>query len=248
MIEPFVGSGAVALNLDYEENLLADANADLIAVYHALQRDGAAFIERCAPLFTQRNNTREAYYARRDEFNDTSDARRKAALFVYLNRHGYNGLCRYNGRGKLNVPFGRYVRPRLQREAMHAFHDFLQRCEVRHADFRAVLAEAGRGDFVYCDPPYVPASATANFTSYAQRGFGAADQIDLAECARAAVTRGAWVVISNHDGPETRELYRDADARHELLVPRRISCVGNQRTAARELLVVYRPRFGEKAS
>jgi DNA adenine methylase len=248
LIEPFAGSGAVALNLDYEDNLLADANPDLIAVYRALQRDGPAFIERCTPLFSPSNNVHDAYYALRQEFNATTNATRKAALFVYLNRHGYNGLCRYNRRGQLNVPFGRYVRPRLQHEAMQVFHDFLQRCEVRHADFRAVMAEAGRGDFVYCDPPYVPASATANFTSYAQNRFGAADQIDLAECARAAVARGAWVVISNHDGPETRELYRDADSRQELLVQRRISCVGNQRTPARELLVVFRPRIGEKAS
>lgn len=248
LIEPFVGSGAVALNLDYPDNLLADANADLVDVYRTLRREGPAFIERCAPLFTPRNNARRAYYAFRDEFNTTRDARRKAALFVYLNRHGYNGLCRYNGRGQLNVPFGRYVRPRLQQEAMQVFHHFLRKCQVRHADFRAVMAEAGRGDFVYCDPPYVPASATANFTSYARNGFGAADQIALAECAHAAVARGAWVVISNHDGPETRELYRHADACQELLVPRRISCVGNQRTPARELLVVFRPRFGQKVS
>ncbi len=240
-IEPFVGSGAVALNLGFARNVIADANRDLMAVYTALQQDGEAFIERCAPLFTPENNASAAFYALREEFNTTSDARRKAALFVFLNRHGYNGLCRYNQKGRFNAPFGRYDGPRFPRERLRAFQAFLQRCEVWHADFRDVLREAGAGDFVYCDPPYTPASATANFTSYSQHGFGPGDQIDLVACCQAAAARGAVVALSNHDTPETRELYRDADTLQELLVARRISCHGANRKHARELLVVYRP-------
>src|SRR5688572_9742254 len=175
LVEPFVGSGTVGLNLGFPRNLLADANRDLIAVYQTLQQEGDAFIESCAPLFVPENNSAEAFYALREEFNQTTDARRKAALFIFLNRHGYNGLCRYNARGRLNVPFGRYDGPRFPRERMRLFHRFLQTCEVRHADFRAVIAESGAGDFVYCDPPYVPASDTANFTGYARDGFTSAD-------------------------------------------------------------------------
>lgn len=241
LIEPFVGSGVVGLNLGFPENVLADSNADLVAVYSFLQHDGEAFIDACATLFTPDHNNAGAFYALRDEFNTTNDARRKAALFVYLNRHGYNGLCRYNRRGRFNVPFGRYTRPRLPRERMRTFHAFLQRCDVRQADFRAVLAEAGAGDFVYCDPPYVPASATANFTEYAQHGFTAKAQHDLVACCQAAAQRGACVALSNHDTPETRQLYAIADECHELLVPRRISCHSATRAPARELLVVFRP-------
>jgi DNA adenine methylase len=241
LIEPFVGSGAVALNLGIRQTLLADSNRDLISVYRQLRRGGEKFIAECARLFVPENNARGPYYALRAEFNSTRAPRRKAALFVYLNRHGYNGLCRYNASGGYNVPFGRHTGPRLPREAMRAFHAFLQRCDLRHADFRDVLAEAGDGDFVYCDPPYVPASATANFTSYAKAGFGPQDQRDLAACCEAARRRGAVVVLSNHDTPETRELYRDADERRELLVARRISCDGASRNKVRELLVVYRP-------
>jgi DNA adenine methylase len=240
-IEPFVGSGTVALNLGFPHNILADTNRDLIAVYAALQREGDGFIESCAPLFVPENNAAEAFYALRDEFNLTTDARRKAALFIFLNRHGYNGLCRYNARGRLNVPFGRHKGPRFPRERMRAFQAFLQTCELRHADFRTVMAESGPGDFVYCDPPYVPTSDTANFTTYARDGFTTRDQIELAACCHHAALRGACVAISNHDTPATRELYRDADECHELIVPRRISCQTATRTHARELLVVYRP-------
>lgn len=240
-VEPFVGSGTVALNLGLPHNLLSDTNGDLIALYAMLQREGDAFIENCAPLFTAENNSSAAFYALRDEFNRTTDARRKAALFLFLNRHGYNGLCRYNARGRLNVPFGRYLGPRFPRERMRAFHAFLQGCALRHADFRDVIAETGDGDFVYCDPPYVPASHTANFTTYAQDGFTARDQADLAAASEAAARRGACVAISNHDTPETRALYRHASEFHELLVPRRISCHSATRSHVRELLVVFRP-------
>ena len=241
LIEPFVGSGAVALNLGFEQSLLADANRDLVDVYRELKRGGERFSEECAALFTKGNNSAEAFYPFRAEFNATRDRRRRAALFVYLNRHGYNGLCRYNASGGFNVPFGRYKLPRFPRHEMLAFHAVLQRCIILHADFRDVLAQAGAGDFVYCDPPYVPVSATAHFTAYAKAGFGPQDQRDLAACCREARLRGAVVVLSNHDTPETRLLYADADERRELLVARRISCDGANRNKARELLVVYRP-------
>lgn len=241
LVEPFVGSGAVALNLKLPANLLADTNADLIGVYARLRDTPGAFIAECADLFTPGANTATVYYARREEFNATADPARRAALFVYLNRHGYNGLCRYNARGGFNVPFGRYAAPYFPREEMQAFQTLLQRCTLQHADFRTVLAQTGPGDFVYCDPPYVPASATANFTAYARTAFGPAEQRELAACCEGARRRGAIVALSNHDTPETRALYAGADECHELLVRRQISCHGANRTSARELLVVYRP-------
>jgi len=245
LIEPFVGSGAVALNLDLPSALLADANDDLIGVYRELQEGGSRFIARCAGLFDAGANSASTYYARRDEFNGSTDSTRKACLFIYLNRHGYNGLCRYNSRGGFNVPFGRYRNPGFPRGPLEAFHARLATCRLKRADFRAILDEARPGDFVYCDPPYVPASATANFTAYAKSGFGPADQQDLAAACHAASRRGATVVVSNHDTAATRALYADADAQQELIVGRRISCHAGKRDAARELLVVYRSRVAK---
>jgi DNA adenine methylase len=241
-VEPFVGSGTVALNLGLPRSLLADTNRDLMAMYSILQQEGESFIEHCAPLFVPENNSKPAFHALREEFNSTSDARRKAALFIFLNRHGYNGLCRYNTKGRLNVPFGRYEHPKFPRERMRIFHLFLQACDLEHSDFRSVIARTGEGDFVYCDPPYVPASETANFTTYARDGFTARDHEDLAACCREASARGAWVVVSNHDTSITRELYREADEVHELSVARRISCQSETRNHVRELLAVFHPR------
>ena len=241
LIEPFAGGGAVALNLPAPATILADASDDLISVYRELKRDGARFIAQCAALFTPAANSAGVYYQRRAEFNATKNRRRKACLFLYLNRHGYNGLCRYNARGGFNVPFGRHAAPRFPREELKAFQTRLKSCRLATADFRTVLTQAGPGDFVYCDPPYVPVSATAHFTAYAKTAFGPREQADLAACCRAATRRGAHVVISNHDTAATRALYADADELRGLAVPRQISCVGTGRRAARELLVVYRP-------
>ena len=211
-------------------------------MFSILRQEGEPFIAECARLFVPENNCKAAFHALRDEFNRTSDLRRKAALFIFLNRHGYNGLCRYNTKGRLNVPFGRYHHPQFPRERMRIFHRFLQTCDLEHSDFRAVMAHAGAGDFVYCDPPYLPASDTANFTTYARDGFTTSDHADLVASCRAASARGAWVVVSNHDTAVTRELYRDADELRELSVARRISCHSETRTHVRELLAVFHPR------
>ena len=96
LIEPFVGSGAVFLNIDFEEYLLADINSDLINLYKQVQEHGKDFANYASALFKPENNTQTAFYDLRAEFNACTDVARKSAIFVYLNRHCFNGLCRYN--------------------------------------------------------------------------------------------------------------------------------------------------------
>lgn len=239
LVEPFVGSGALFLNTEYADYLLADANRDLINCYQQLQRGGTAFIDLCASYFTPANNQPDAYYALRTHFNATGDAVEKAAIFVYLNRHGYNGLCRYNGSGGFNVPFGRYARPYFPRNEMVFFWQKAVRCEFVVADFVTTLQATTLGDVVYCDPPYVPLSATAHFTSYSADGFSLESQRRLAQAAEAAACRGVPVVVSNHDLPFTRELYAGAAAHKFFTVQRNISCDRQRRTAAAEMLAVF---------
>jgi len=122
---------------------------------------------------------------------------------------------------------------------MLAFAKRLQDVELKTADFRVTLSGAGAGDIVYCDPPYVPLSPTASFTSYAAGGFSKQDQRDLHSLAVAASKRGATVVLSNHDTPFTRDLYTDASRLEALMVSRTISCNGENRSKAKELLAVF---------
>ena len=168
LVEPFVGSGAVFLNAGFTSYLLCDLNADLIGLYRTLRRDGERFIAEARALFTPGNNTQEAFLRLREAFNASSDAEERSALFLYLNRHSYNGLVRYNSKGIYNVPFGKYKAPYFPERELTAFLDKLRRCDVTFAvqDFRSTFAALRPGDVVYCDPPYAPVSATANFTSY----------------------------------------------------------------------------------
>src|SRR5262245_57226929 len=102
LVEPFVGAGAVFLNTNYPSSLLCDSNADLVSLYQVLRQHGAKFVKECERLFISANNREDRFYKLRDEFNAGGDSRRHAALFVYLNRHCYNGLCRYNQDGGFN--------------------------------------------------------------------------------------------------------------------------------------------------
>jgi len=238
LIEPFVGSGALFVNTDYEAYLLADANRDLIELYQHLQAEGESFIDYCRQFFVPENNDKERFYQFRSDFNSSSDSRYKAALFIYLNKHCFNGLCRYNKKGDYNVPFGRYKKPYFPEKEMRFFHQHARRATLQHADFTTVMAAAKKGDLIYCDPPYVPLSETANFTSYSTGGFGMAEQQQLAAQAMACAARGIPVVISNHDTEFVRAAY--ASARVEAFeVQRYISCNGSKRGKAAELLAIF---------
>ncbi len=248
LLEPFVGSGAVFLNTEFAHYRLADINPDLIGLYQTLQVQGDAFIDYAQRWFTAKNNSAERYYALREKFNKLGpcfekggkdkDRREKAALFLYLNRHGYNGLCRYNSDGGFNVPFGKFKAPYFPAAEMRAFHEKSQRAEFVCADFRSVMKAAKKNDVVYCDPPYVPLTATASFTAYARSAIGPTEQFDLAAAADALRRKDVPVLISNHDTPITRELYQSA-ALTAFPVRRFISCNGTRRNNASELLARY---------
>lgn len=243
LIEPFVGSGAVFLNTDYDTYLLADANPDLIGLYRQLLEEGPSFIRYCRGFFNGKHNNGENYYAYRDEFNESRNARRKSALFLYLNRHGYNGLCRYNSKGGFNTPFGRYDRPYFPEKEMQAFVRRARCTTLLQARFDESMARAEPGDAVYCDPPYVPLSDTAHFTDYHTAGFSWEDQVRLANIACELAHNRVQVVISNHDTRQMRELYTGRKAEISgFKVRRNISSDGNNRNEVGELLAVFNPR------
>jgi DNA adenine methylase len=238
LIEPFAGSAALFLNTEYERYLVNDINTDLISLYQTLQREGKDFINRACSFFTPRNNTPDVYYNLRARFNNIDDPTEKAALFVYLNRHGYNGLCRYSAAGVFNVPFGRYNRPYFPRKEMVAFHIKAQRAKFTCLDFREVFTRARQGTVIYADPPYVPLSGTAYFTHYSSYAFGSTEQEALTQSAERLAKRGIPVLISNHDTPFIRQAYRNAKLT-DFSVTRLISCKGDQRTPVNEVLALF---------
>ena len=238
LVEPFVGSGAVFLNSEFDRYLLNDINPDLINVYQILQRQGLEFIYYAKSFFIPENNSAERYYHLRTRFNQHCDPLERAALFIYLNRHGYNGLCRYNSQGLFNVPFGLYKKPYFPFNEMLIFYRKAKHAVFICEHFLQVFKRLRRGNVIYCDPPYVPLSTTAYFTQYSQSIFGSAEQILLANMVKATSLKGIPVLLSNHDTPLTRQLYQDAEI-FSFSANRYISCKADQRKPVQELLAIF---------
>lgn len=239
LIEPFVGSAAVSLALEFDEYVLNDINADLMALYQTLKQEKQAFIDYALSFFTPENNQEKRFYDLREQFNHSHDAVEKSALFVYLNRHAFNGLCRYNSKGAFNVPFGRYKAPYFPADEMRQFIAKSSRMILMTGDFQAAFALIGNDDVVYCDPPYVPLNETASFTAYAQGGFTWQDQMRLVQQIedKSKICRG--IVLSNHDTPQTREWYRHAQSIQNIEVQRNIAAKSSSRVKAQELLARF---------
>lgn len=221
--EPFVGSASVFLHLRaeglVERAVLADVNGRLIDMYRAVQQEPQAVVDALATMPEIQGPTwPEPYYQVREDFNAGGEGALQAARLLWINRTCFNGLYRVNQSGRFNVPVGKnhtMLPPRVERifEVCRA----LRGVDLVHAPFSEVLPEAGPGDFVYCDPPYVPDRASQGFTSYARADFGLEDQHELAACAQAAGERGAVVVLSNHDLPIVRDELYTSDRGFEIV-------------------------------
>ncbi|HFY4046255.1 TPA: Dam family site-specific DNA-(adenine-N6)-methyltransferase [Salmonella enterica subsp. enterica serovar Typhimurium] len=237
LIEPFVGGGAVFMNAGYQENLLNDVNADLINFYKTLQREAHSLIT-LAHRFFQDYNTQEGYLAVRNAFNkQVYDDLHRAAAFLFLNRHCFNGLTRYNQAGEFNVGYGKYKTPYFPLQEMEAFLGAEGRSEFVCGDFAAVIEAAGEGDVIFCDPPYEPLPNTEGFTNYSGHDFKFEEQKRLVSLLTDAHRRGAKVLITNSGAPNIRELYHDNGFRVEPLFARRsVSCKGDTRGVAHDIL------------
>lgn len=249
LIEPFVGSGTVFMNTDYPRYVLCDSNAALINFFSMLTRYTDELINISRSFFLDGNYS-EDYYACRDGFNfigksQISGHSRKvqwAAMFLYLNRHGYNGLYRVNQKGEFNVPFGKYAEPYFPEAEMRLFAEKASDTKALfiHSDFRQSIPDVmqlAHDAVIYCDPPYIPASDTANFTAYG-KPFTLDDHRALV-AALVAVNRqyATRSIISNSDTPETREIY-SAFNLYSLSVRRSVSA--KSRDMAGEVIGVLR--------
>jgi DNA adenine methylase len=228
-VEPFLGSGAVFFDLLSAGRLqgrvvtLADANPDLIGCYRAVRDEPEAVIAALGDLEREhRARGSQCYYDVRDRrFNParaaatSGPASRRydatlAAMFIYLNRTGFNGLFRLNRSGAFNVPAGRYADPAIcDPEHIRSVARALsrERVTLECTPFETALADAGAGDFVYCDPPYAPVSRTAQFAHYTAGGFGESDQARLLAALLTGARRGASILLSNSSAPAMVKAY-----------------------------------------
>jgi DNA adenine methylase len=237
--EPFAGGAALFFRLAPAAAVLNDRNADLIATYRQVASDVEAVIRRLE--IHRKHHGEKHYYSTRARWNDPSVSWTpvdRAAAFIYLNKTCYNGLWRVNRAGEFNVPLGRYADPPIcSPDGLRAAARVLARAELRTGSYLDAVRDAGRGDLVYFDPPYVPVTETSNFTSYTGDGFGADDQRALAELAHRLVARGCRVMLSNSDTPFVRSLY--AGLRVErVYCARAINCNASKRGDVAEVIAL----------
>ena len=235
--EPFVGGGALFFALAGAGWLgrvyLSDANAALIDVYLALRDD----VEAVIAALGHHRYERDHYYHVRAQSPDDLSLPERAARVIYLNKTCYNGLYRENRAGQFNVPFGRYKNPTICDEPnLRAVSAVLHDVDIARRRFDTVLDYAKPGDFVYFDPPYVPLSATANFTSYDRAGFGPDDQRQLSHVFAELARRGVRAMLSNSDTPFVRELYAGFSV-EQVFAARAVNSKANGRGKVAEVLV-----------
>lgn len=220
LVEPFCGGLSVALGLQPERALLNDLNPHLMHFYHCLRAG------QLGPVPTE--NEASAFYRHRARFNELATAKaftpEAAALFFYLNRTCFNGLCRFNSKGAFNVPFGKYKTINYSRP-WDAYVEQFAHWQFTCGDFADVPLQAG--DFVYADPPY-----DVEFTTYSAGGFKWADQVRAAGWLAA---HDGPVILVNQSTPRIEELYASLGFTLTYLdAPRRISCTGD-RSPAKEV-------------
>jgi len=224
LVEPFCGGLAVALGLGPASALLNDRNPHLVHFY--------GWLKRGLKIDLPMENCEELFYSSRDRFNQLladggADSAEAAALFYYLNRTGFNGLCRFNRTGEFNVPFGRYAKINYIRD-FSDYAEALRNWDFSSGDFEALALLPD--DFVYADPPY-----DVEFTDYAKEGFRWEDQVRAAEWLS---RHPGPVILSNQATDRIVALYEKLGFKVSFIAaPRRISCTGD-RTPAREVLAV----------
>lgn len=235
LVEPFAGSCAVMMNTDYDEYLIADINSDLINMYQQIKNDVELFIELSRDFFKFYNNE-HGFYLLRDKFNSELPECRspliRAVWFLYLNRHCFNGLCRYNKSGHFNVPFGKYKSVYFPENEIRAFAEKAQRATFICADWRETLQLVKADDVIYCDPPYLD-----KFTSYYGNHFSISEQHELTIALIILHDEsGNSIVVSN--SIDAKSIYEGFDVFDitEITAQRSIAASSNSRKPATEII------------
>lgn len=237
--EPFLGGGAFFFKLyrdgKFEHARISDLNSELIDVYCAI-RDS---LEDVIKELSKYPHDEKFYYQLRAKNPFALSLPVRAARMIYLNKTGYNGLYRVNRNGGFNVPFGKYKNPKyLDKGNLEAVSRALQKVDIHNASFETVLDYAKAGDLVYFDPPYVPVSQTANFTSYQANGFSIEDQRKLRDICIELTKRNVYIILSNSDTETVRNLFSPYSFEvSEVLANRAINCNGKRRGKMTELII-----------
>ena len=243
--EPFAGGLAVLLELMPSSAIVNDINPELTNMYLQIKYNVSKVIKFLSILDKQHeewSEPKDYYYLVRSMFNKElgSNTAEQAARFIYLNKHCFNGLYRVNSKGEFNVPFnGKLSGKSFDEDHLRNAAEVLTNTLVLNKDFEDAVSGAGMNDFVFFDSPYAPLTPTS-FTDYTKEGFSYDDHVRLSKLFRELTNRGCYCMLTNHDTPLIRELYKDF--RIEVVdVRRSINRNGSDRTGKEVIITNYNP-------
>lgn len=242
--EPFLGSAAMYFAVSPQHGRLNDSNTALIATYITLRDHPHKLISELESLQSEYYSLpsieakKDYYLRRRHEFNSTNrKSVRKSALFIFLNKTGFNGMYRENSKGEYNIPFGRHEKPLIcDKDNLLIVSVDLQDIDLTSTSYENAFKDAKKGDLIYLDPPYYPLSKTSNFTEYQAGGFGIKDQIKLRDVFNELSQKGCYVIMSNSACTEIRELYFHYNI-SEIQVARAINSKAGKRGKIKEYVI-----------
>jgi len=209
--EPFVGGGAVIFELLPQNAVINDINRALINAYQMICEHPQEFLQEINRLDAEMwEDGKEYYYSLREHYNDKLMKEEfdveLAALFVFINKHCFNGLYRVNGKGLFNVPYNNSRRSSVDEKSIMEISEYLRNVRIISGDFEVACEGAGEGDFVFIDSPYAPLNPTS-FESYTKEGFDIESHRRLANLFDELTTRGCYCMLTNHNTELINELY-----------------------------------------
>lgn len=209
--EPFVGGGAVTFELLPANAVINDINRALINTYRQIRQVPQDFLREVNKIDEAMwEDGKEYYYAMRQNYNDKLMKEefdpKLAALFVFLNKHCFNGLYRVNGKGLFNVPYNNSRSKSCDKDSILAISEYLKQINILEGDFQAACEQAGEGDFVFMDSPYAPLNPTS-FEAYTKEGFDIKSHQRLANLYDELTERGCRCMLTNHNTELINELY-----------------------------------------
>ena len=242
--EPFVGGGAVIFELLPENAVINDINRALINAYQMICKHPQEFLQEINRLDTEMwEDGKEYYYSLREHYNDKLMKEEfdveLAALFVFINKHCFNGLYRVNGKGLFNVPYNNSRRSSADEQSIMEISEYLRNVRIISGDFEAACAGAGAGDFVFIDSPYAPLNPTS-FESYTKEGFDIESHKRLADLFDDLTARGCYCMLTNHNTELINELYGNKGYRIDVVsVKRMINSDASNRVGEEVIICNY---------
>lgn len=239
--EPFIGGGAVLFELQPDNAIINDINTSLINLYNQIRNDTEKFIDLINVLDNEIwENGKEYYLNIREKYNNKLIRKEYdielACLFIFLNKHCFNGLYRVNKKGLFNVPYNNSKRKSIDEKSIREIAKYLKKITILNEDFESACKNAKKGDFIFFDSPYAPINPTS-FESYTKEGFDIENHKRLSILYDELTKKGCFCMLTNHNTEFINELYSNKGYKIDVVKVRRFINADSSNRKGEEVII-----------